>query len=171
MTSPDTFPHPRVSAPPPYIRMFHENGDMRDCDPLPLYSVQAPEDEDVEMVEALTAPPEPVRRPQTPLDPAPSAAAATASPQRASLEAYDTEANYTETTPSPSPSPSASPERPSSGSSTHSTRPARSRSAADDLSPASRKLFEQWAREGSASAEGEGEGVGMGEGVLSSSLP
>ncbi|BEJ01617.1 hypothetical protein CcaverHIS631_0602990 [Cutaneotrichosporon cavernicola] len=101
-----TCPTPRGSVPPPYITVFHENGDLRDCDPLPLY---APAEDDVDMVEALTR---------------------DASPP-------------TEAESSPSP-PSSSRPLPE----------AEHRSAADDLSPANRKLFEQWAREASAPLEG-----------------
>lgn len=43
-THPHTMPVPNSWAPPPYIHTFHENGDQRDCDPLPLYSSAPPPD-------------------------------------------------------------------------------------------------------------------------------
>jgi hypothetical protein len=36
-SAPETLPTPASKGPPPYIAVFHENGELRDCDPLPLY--------------------------------------------------------------------------------------------------------------------------------------
>ncbi|GMK59888.1 hypothetical protein CspeluHIS016_0901050 [Cutaneotrichosporon spelunceum] len=102
-----THPRPRGSVPPPYVTVFHENGDLRDCDPLPLYTP-----EDVDMVDALTPDSSP-----------PVEAASSSSPSPHSTQLPEAEAEH--------------------------------RSAADGLSPANRKLFEQWAREVSASLESD----------------
>ncbi|CAK9785505.1 unnamed protein product [Cutaneotrichosporon oleaginosum] len=111
-----TCPSPDVSGavPPPYVTVFYENGDQRDCDPLPLY---VPAEDDVEMVESLTrnVTSAPEQEPETML----------------------------ETTPEATPEPPSSSQRLGE----------EHRRAADNLSPANRKLFEQWAREASTPIE------------------
>lgn len=67
-TEPTTFPHRPLAAPPPYVSMFHENGDMRECDPLPLYTPAGAETTNVDRsveaeagTEVELAPPTPRR--------------------------------------------------------------------------------------------------------------
>lgn len=134
-TSPLTHPSSRQSAsaaPPPYIRMFTENGEAR-CDPLPVYSGMDVDDEAVgdcggERVE---------------LERVPSYAESTAPSQ--------TSSPISELRSSRHSSPALDDDMSSPSSRASQSGSVRSRSAADDLSPASRKLLEQWLREESPS--------------------
>lgn len=63
-TLPGTHPDSRVKAVdhlPAYIQLFHENGDLRECDPLPIYSKDEP-DGDINMaaIAPVLAQPTPV---------------------------------------------------------------------------------------------------------------